>query len=163
PEFHHPGRTLNLNNVDLWAAAGFSANPFPSPVVRAVRFLPGAMGRLKPGLTVVQAQTQLDSFVAQLTRQFPDEYPAAAGRSVPLVPAHEDLVGNVRTELLVLFGAVGFVLLIACVNLANLLLARSASRQREIAIRLAIGAGRGRLTAQLLTESILLASISGAA
>jgi len=163
PEFRHPGRTLNLNNVDLWAAAGFSANPFPSPVVRAVRFLPGAMGRLKPGLTVPQAQAQLDAFVAQLTRQFPDEYPAAAGWSIRLVPTQEDLVGNVRTELLILFAAVGLVLLIACVNLANLLLARSASRQREIAIRLAIGAGRTRLIVQLLTESILLASISGAA
>jgi putative ABC transport system permease protein len=163
PGFHHPGRTLNLNNVDLWAAAGYAGNPFPTPVTRAVRLLPGAMGRLKPGVTLEQAQAQLDAFVAQLTRQFPDEYPAAAGWSIRLVPTQQDSVGNVRTELVVLFAAVGFVLLIACVNLANLLLARSASRQREIAIRLAIGAGRGRLIAQLLTESILLASISGAA
>jgi len=121
------------------------------------------MGRLKPGVTLEQAQAQLDAFVAQLTRQFPDEYPVAAGWSIRLVPTQQDLVGNVHTELVVLFAAVGFVLLIACVNLANLLLARSASRQREIAIRLAIGAGRGRLIVQLLTESILLASISGAA
>ena len=161
PGFRHPGRTLGAD-VDIWGTGGLAAPPFLTPVVRAVRYLPGAMGRLKPGLTVSQAQAQLDNFVAQLTRQFPDEYPAAAGWSIRLVPTQEDVVGNVRTELFVLFAAVGFVLLIACVNLANLLLARSASRQREIAIRLAIGAGRARLIVQLLTESVLLATISGA-
>ncbi len=162
PGFRHPGRTLGAD-VDLWAAAGYSAAPFPSPVIRAARFLPGAMGRLKPGLTLTQAQAQLDSFVTQLSRQFPDEYPSAAGWSLRLVPTQQDIVGNLRIELLVFFAAVGFVLLIACVNLANLLLARSASRRHEIAIRLAVGAGRSRLIAQLLTESLLLATMSGAA
>lgn len=162
PGFRHPGRTLG-GDVDLWATTGFAAPPFPSPVIRGARLLPGVMGRLKPGLTLAQAQVQLDSFVAQLSREFPDEYPSAAGWSLRLVPTQQDIVGNVRTELVVLFAAVGFVLLIACVNLANLLLARSASRQREIAIRLAIGAGRSRLVAQFLTESILLAAISGTA
>jgi len=162
PNFRHPGRTLT-SDVDLWATCGLAAAPFPAPPIRAVRLLPGAMGRLKPGLTVTQAQAQLDSFVAQLARQFPEEYPIAAGWSVRIVPVQQDLVGNVRTELLVLFAAVAFVLLIACVNLANLLLARSAVRQREIAIRLAIGAGSSRLITQLLTESILLAAISGTA
>jgi predicted permease len=161
PGFRHPGRTLGPD-VDIWGTGGLAAPPFPTPVVRAMHYLPGAMGRLKAGLTVSQAQAQLDNFVAQLTRQFPDEYPAAAGWSIRLVPTQEDVVGNVRTELFVLFVAVGFVLLIACVNLANLLLARSASRQREMAVRLAIGAGRGRLIVQLLTESVLLATISGA-
>jgi predicted permease len=162
PGFRHPIRPLS-GDVDVWAACGFAASPFPSPAIRGARLLPAVMGRLKPGLTLGQAQAQLDSLVAQLTRQYPDEYPAAAGWSLRLVPIQQDLVGNVRTELLVLFGAVAFVLLIACVNLANLLLARSASRQREIAVRLAIGAGRSRLIAQFLTESILLAAISGLA
>jgi predicted permease len=161
PGFRHPGRTLTTE-VDLWAAAGFNAPPFPQPVLRTVRLLPGAMGRLKPGLTVGEAQARLDTFSAQLAREYPDAYPAAAGWGLRLVPAQEDLVGNVRTELVVLLGAVGLVLLIACVNLANLLLARSASRQREIALRLALGASRSRLIGQLLTESVLLATISGA-
>ena len=162
PDFHHPGRTLTAD-VDLWATTGFAAPPFPAPPVRAVRLLPGVMGRLKAGLSLAQAQAQLDNFAAQLTRQFPDEYPVAAGWSIRLVPVQHDLVGDVRTELLVLFAAVAFLLLIACVNLANLLLARAANRQREMAIRLAVGAGRLRLITQLLTESILLAMISGAA
>jgi predicted permease len=161
PDFRHPGRTLTAD-VDVWATAGLTAAPFPLPVVRAARLLPGAIGRLKPGLTLAQAQAQLDNFVAQLSRQYPDEYTSAAGWSLRLVPIQQDIGGNVSTELFVLFAAVAFVLLIACVNLANLLLARSASRQREIAIRLAVGAGRSRLIAQLLTESVLLASISGA-
>jgi len=161
PEFRHPGRALGTE-VHMFAAAGFRADPFPSPPPRGLRFLPGAVARLKPGLTLAQAQAQLDTFTAQLSQQFPVEYPAVVNWGVRLVQVQDDLVGSVRTELLVLFGAVGCVLLIACVNSANLLLARSASRQREIAVRQALGAGRGRLIAQLLTESMLLSSISGA-
>ena len=158
--FRHPGRTIT-NDVDVWAAAGFMADPFPAPPLRATRLLPGSMGRLKPGLTLDQGQARLEVFVRQLAHDYPDEYPAATRWGVRLVSIQEDIVGKVRTELFVLFGAVAFVLLIACVNLANLLLARAASRQGEIAIRLAVGAGRGRLIAQLLTESMLLATLSG--
>jgi len=160
-EFRHPGRSL-ASEVDGWTAAGFNALPFPAPAQRSQRMLPGAMGRLKTGLTIAQAQARLNAFSDQLSRQYPNEYPAPARWALRLVPVEEDLVGNMRTELFVLFGAVAFVLLIACVNLANLLLARSAGRQREIAVRLALGAGKATLIGQLLAESILLSSISGA-
>ena len=161
PEFRHPGRSL-ASEVDGWTAAGFNAPPFPAPALRSLRMLPGAMGRLKPGLTLAQAQARLNAFSDQLSRQYPNDYPAPARWALRLVPVEEDLVGNMRTELFVLFGAVAFVLLISCVNLANLLLARSAGRQREIAVRLALGAGKARLIGQLLAESILLSAVSGA-
>ena len=160
PGFRHPGRTLNTD-VDVWIATGFNGLPFPVPAQRSQRMLPGAIGRLRPGLTVARAQAQLDAYISQLSRQYPTEYPVASTWAVRLVPVKEDLVGPQRTELFILFGAVGFVLLIACVNIANLLLARSSGRRREIAIRLTMGASRARLARQLLTESTLLSLISG--
>src|SRR5271154_6089168 len=161
PDFRHPGRTLETD-VDAWIAAGYDANPFPHPMVRGLRMFPAAIGRLKPGLTVGEAQARLETFAAQLSAQYPVDYPPAVRWAPRLASVQEDLVGNVRTELLVLFGAVACVLLIACVNLANLLLSRSAGRQREIAVRLALGAGRKRLLLQMLTESMLLSIIAGA-
>ena len=157
-DFRHPGRTLQTN-VDLWIAAGYAADPFPNPPQRAIRMMPGAIARLKPGLSTSEAQARLDIFAANLSREYPTNYPAAASWGTRLVSVQDDLVGGVRTELFVLFGAVGCVLLIACVNIANLLLARGAGRQREVAIRLALGASRGRLISQLLTESVMLAAI----
>jgi len=160
PDFRHPGRTLQTD-VDAWIAAGYEADPFPHPPVRSIRMFPGAIARLKSGLTIGEAQAKLETFASQLSAQYPVDYPAPARWTPRLVSVQEDLVGNVRTELLVLFGAVAFVLLIACVNLANLILSRSASRQREIAVRLALGAGQRRLLTQMLTESLLLSFIAG--
>jgi len=160
PDFRHPGRSL-AGDVDVWTAAGFSGPPWPVPAQRSQRMIPGAMGRLRPGLTIAQAQERLNIYSAQLSLQYPTDYPAPARWGLRLASLQEDLVGNMRTELFVLFGAVGFVLLIACVNLANLLLARSAGRQREIAVRRALGAGRTRLILQLLAENVLLSLISG--
>jgi predicted permease len=161
PDFRHPGRTLETD-VDAWIAAGYDANPFPHPALRSIRMLPGAIARLKPGLSVGAAQAQLETYSAQLSAQYPGDYPPAVRWTPRLVSVQEDLVGKVRTELFVLFGAVACVLLIACVNLANLLLSRSAGRQREIAVRLALGAGRNRLLLQMLTESMLLSIVAGA-
>jgi predicted permease len=159
--FRHPGATLDTD-VDVWLATSFEGSPFPVPAVRSQRMIPAAMARLKPGISVAQAQAQLDAFVAQLSQSYPNDYAAAAGWALRIVPVKEDLVGPQRAELFLLFGAVGVVLLIACVNIANLLLARSSGRRREIAIRLTLGASRGQLISQLLTESLLLAVISGA-
>ncbi|MGA7622182.1 MAG: ABC transporter permease [Candidatus Acidiferrales bacterium] len=158
--FRHPGPTLDTD-VDVWMATGFNGLPFPVPPVRSQRFINGAIGRLKPGLAVAEAQARLDAYISQLSRQYAVDYPAASAWTVRIVPVKEDLVGPQRTELFLILGAVGFVLLIACVNIANLLFARSSGRRREIAIRLAMGASRARLVSQMLTESTLLSLVSG--
>ncbi len=158
PEFRHPGRTVS-QDVDEWATAGFSADPFPS--ARNVRLLPGAIGRLRPGLKLSEAQARLDAFATGVRRSFPSEYPEQARWSVRVHPLQEALVGDVRSMLLVLMAAVVVIVLIASVNIANLQLARASDRRREIGVRLALGATRIRLVRQMLTESLLLSLGAG--
>jgi predicted permease len=159
PGFRHPGRTA-ATDVEIWTTCGFRAAPYPKPD-RSVRVVPGAMGLLKPGISLKQAQSRLDAFSSQLRAEYATNYPAGSNWSIEVVPLQESLVGNVRPMLLVLMGAVVLIILLASVNVANLLLARASGRQREMAVRLAMGASRSRMIRQLLTESVILSLVSG--
>jgi putative ABC transport system permease protein len=161
PEFRHPGRSLRTE-VEIWAPAGFTAAQF-GPPVRGAYFLAGAIARLKPGVTPSAAQARVDAFGQRLRTEFPNDYTARANWVPRVVPLQQDVVGQTGTVLLVLLGAVCLVLLIACTNVAGLLLARTSARQRELAVRRALGSGRGRLARLLLTESVVLAIAGGLA
>ncbi len=160
--FRDQGSSARERNPELWLGAGYSGLPFELPR-RDLRIRRVVVARLKPGLSVAAAQAHLDTLVAALKKQYPADYPAEAAWTVRMIPLSESVVGGVRQSLVLLFGAVGLVLMISCVNLANLLLARASGRGREIAVRQAVGAPRSRLIRQLLVESLLLFMLGGLA
>jgi putative ABC transport system permease protein len=141
-------------NDKVWVPIAFTNE---ETTQRGNHFL-DVIARIKPGITLKQAQAEMETIAARLAKEYP-RYNTRTGATV--TPLHEEVVGDIKPALLILLGAVGFVLLIACANVANLLLARAAVREKEIALRLALGASRSRLTRQFLTESVLLAVLGG--
>jgi putative ABC transport system permease protein len=150
-----PGFSILDRSVDVWSTIGLP----PAARTPRGRWI-GVVGRLKDGVTMAQAQSDMARVHQELTRRFPE---FNTGWTANVVPLRDELTGSVKPALWVMLGAVGFVLLIACANVGNLVLARATSRQRELAVRAALGAGRGRLIRQMLAESLLLSMVGAAA
>jgi predicted permease len=145
--------------ADIWKPIAFTKQDLEARYFR--RF--GVIARLRSGVPLARAQAEIDTVTANLKREHPDNYPTSTAFGARLYSLHEQVVGGMRTPLWILLGAVSLVLLIACANLAMMLLARASAREREIAIRIALGATFRRMLQQLLTESVLLSVLGGTA
>jgi putative ABC transport system permease protein len=158
PLFGVQGGTF-AERVDIWKPIAFTKSELESRGSRSY----GVIGRLKNGISSAQAQAEIDTIHANWLKQFPDNYSPDVRFGGTLYPLHEQVVGGMRKALIILLAAVGVVLLIACANLTTMLLARAGAREREFAIRVALGATRMQVLRQILCESVLLAVIGGAA
>src|SRR5262249_8718332 len=156
PDFREAGVDLWTNPRQIVPVVASSSRDDVSGV-RGNSYL-SVIARLKPGVTLPQAQADMDAITAGLRQEYPDVY---GSKGVRLIALHEFVVGDTKPTLLLLFGAVGLVLLIVCANVADLTMARGSARTKEFALRAALGGGRGRLIRQLLTESVLLAVVGG--